>query len=481
MGRELQEVEFAVMDQQALGSFLDLLRSPKTVQRVISAGQVMANENSGTEASVTNKEAQIPEMPAPKPIQPPDLLFVGICRRAYFDQNLLGWTAEGLSQNYLTHLFPCQLTKLHLIFSFAENTILDTKEIAFVDSQGKHIGNLTISAEFSDNNISGDVARFHPDASRILLVSRIDQSEIVLPAPGVYGLVWKNGTQSILLGEITAVHVHAPPLTEERKAAIRSDSGAVKSVRLELGCKHCNAKQRSYLGLDRDATLESAGWRWAEEVRGDWTCECGKTSFPLRYINDGLRGMLGRKRASANATAEPLYPQGALVAVRSRFLRLLQTANREEDVQEFIAENPILLSFFRASQIIAKPQIGVKYRADFGIVTSSGEFLLIEIESPKLRLLKKDGHRTSGLTHAFEQVGDWMNEFIEHRIAILDGLSIDPKSVNKVVGVVIAGRDAGNDAADLRALRMRPNEYQFFTYDDLLFALDALVRDMDSV
>ena len=85
----------------------------------------------------------------------------------------------------------------------------------------------------------------------------------------------------------------------------------------------------------------------------------------------------------------------------------------------------------------------------------------------------------SELSHAIDQVEDWLRTADDHRVAFLSELSIDPSSVSLVRGVVIAGRDRGQDAKHLRALRGRDRGKVWFrTFDDLLFSVEALARDM---
>ena len=151
-------------------------------------------------------------------------------------------------------------------------------------------------------------------------------------------------------------------------------------------------------------------------------------------------------------------------------------------MQQFIDENPILLHQFPAERILPKPPILNSYVADFGIVTPNKELILIELERTSTRLMNKDGGMAAPLSHAFDQARDWLHEVDEHRLAVLDSLKIERDEVSRVRGVVIAGRDKGNEARNLRKLKGADmGEVMFLTYDDLLFALDALIRRMEKI
>ncbi len=82
----------------------------------------------------------------------------------------------------------------------------------------------------------------------------------------------------------------------------------------------------------------------------------------------------------------------------------------------------------------------------------------------------------SELNHAFDQVRDWLHVVDEHRLAVLDTLNIDRSRVSTIRGVVIAGRDVGYDAQNLRRLKGSDwGKISLLTYDDLLFSLDSLI------
>lgn len=76
---------------------------------------------------------------------------------------------------------------------------------------------------------------------------------------------------------------------------------------------------------------------------------------------------------------------------------------------------------------------------------------------------------------------DWLHIVDDHRLAILDSLKVDRDQVSTVRGVVIAGRDSGYNSKHLRKLKGTDlGRIIFLTYDDLLLALDALIRNIES-
>jgi hypothetical protein len=76
-----------------------------------------------------------------------------------------------------------------------------------------------------------------------------------------------------------------------------------------------------------------------------------------------------------------------------------------------------------------------------------------------------------------QQQQAFSGEVDEHRLAVLDSLELPSAMVSKVRGVVIAGRDARNDASHLRRLKgSDQGRVTLLTYDDLTAALAALAQ-----
>jgi hypothetical protein len=185
---------------------------------------------------------------------------------------------------------------------------------------------------------------------------------------------------------------------------------------------------------------------------------------------------------SGEISYAPLYEKSALESLRADFINLINADRSEESFQEFIAKNPILLHQFAAEKLLSKPPILTRFKADFGVVTSNEELVLIEIERPSTCLLKQDGEQHSELTHAVEQINQWLHVIEDHRRAVLEEMRIAPEKVNKIRGVIIAGRDAGNDANHLRRLKgLYRDRVTLLTYDDLTASLAVLAQRIGSL
>ena len=169
--------------------------------------------------------------------------------------------------------------------------------------------------------------------------------------------------------------------------------------------------------------------------------------------------------------------QSPLQAVCGQFEALLDQNPAEEQVQQFMESNPLVLHQFSPDRVFFKSPILTTYKTDIAVLTSKRELLLIELERPSTRLLKKDGGIAATMQHALDQVRDWLHMIDEHRAAVLKCLNLQPEEVSTIRGVVILGRDRDYRGDHLRKLKWTDfGRIAFFTYDDLLRSLVNLTR-----
>lgn len=423
----------------------------------------------------------------------PDVLFLGLAERAAYvrdgNTNLFKWNVLGLKHIVLSPIYPLRLSGFSAGFAFVPQAVSEDHKFWIVDQTGKEAGFITLSARTASPNDPD--AAINRDGPLILVPGEgwsvaflpIGMPAIVISAPGLYQVLCDVDGSRVVVGQLHFVAVDSPELTHERITAIRSDPTASKAVRIELGCNECPAKARAYVALDRSTKSEAEGWTWYRDLPDEFLCECGKTKMPLRYIRQNLHGLIGTaRRGTQEIDFLPLYERSSLESVRSTFAALLDSKPAEEILQQFLATNPILFHQFAALRLFSKPPILTFFVADFAVLTPSKELILVELEKTTTRLLKKDGGLASPVSHAFDQLRDWLHVVDEHRLAVLDTLKIEREEVGSIRGVVIAGRDAGYDAHHLRKLKGEDRgRVTLLTYDDLLFALAALIGRMEGL
>jgi len=420
--------------------------------------------------------------------QLPALVF-GLAQRAaqIADGPVTYWNIIGLRSVFFAVVFPMQMPPWHLAIAMPSGGFTQDLRFVFVDDLGKEIGVIQIAhAETLEGHepppvSSGRFIQVARDGWTLLFMP-IQGSPIVVEHPGVVQ-VRAGSRDGPVLGTLVFGLAEPFPLTPERIAALRADPNTRKGVRVVFGCKSCDAKVRAYAALGRDEEQEREGWVWYENLPDVFKCACGATAMPLDIARRNLHGLLGpRDSITEGAEFMPLYEKTSLAQVRAQYARLLDEKPREEVLQVFLAENPVLLHIFSAVRLFIKPPILTRFVADFAIITPKKELLFIEIEKTTTRLLKKDGGIAADLSHAFDQVRSWLSVVAEHRLAVLDSLGIDRMEVSTVRGIVIAGRDVGADSAHLRHLKGQDwGPLNLYTFDDLLFALDSLIEQMQKM
>jgi hypothetical protein len=424
----------------------------------------------------------------------PPIAFLGYVERASHvrdgNTNLWKYNVLGLKQIVLSLLFPMSLTGGGLAFAIYDPEVGSHLGLKIRAASGADIGSLDLSfrppEEATEKASEGSVLRkdgpmlMVPQGGWTFAVITSDTFRFLFPEPGQYNLFLKDGDTETLIGSLGLALVNAEPLTPARIAAIRSDPGGTKAVRTAAKCNKCNDGIKAYAGLERITELEAQGYVWYESVPESFQCSCGAFSFDLGTIRRNLHGLLGQKTTPAGEVGFlPLYEKGSLDTIRASLVALLRQIAPEETFQVFLEENPVLLHTLSPEQIYFKPPILSQRKADFAVVNAQRELILIELERPNTRILKKDGGVHSELQHAFDQARDWLHAADEHRLAVLECIGVERERVGAVKAVVIAGQDAGYDPDQLRKLKGTDfGRIRFLTYDDVLAGLDILIRSM---
>jgi Domain of unknown function (DUF4263) len=398
------------------------------------------------------------------------------------------WNIMGLKQLIIFNFFPANISGTHFVFAFRHLQRMELK-LNIRSENGDDIGWITLGAIASPMPpplpITATTQHFTgfqlPEGWSVFALP-IGHTPIALPKPGRYSMTIPMPDGSFeTIGEFLAGLVEPPPLTSERIAAIKSDPRAMKAIRMFLSCSKCQDERKAYAGLERNANLESEGFIWYTELPEQFRCRCGATLLDLTSLRRNMYAPLGNFAPIDPEPTDyvPLYEAASLDNVRVEFMHLLDSHQREEVFQKFIEENPILLRQFPADKIQFKPPILTFYNADFAVLSPQRELILIEIETPDTRLLKKDGDQAAPLTHAIDQIQRCLHVMDEHRVAALTSMKIEAQMVGNIRGVVIAGRDRGNDKDHLRRLKgMLSGRILFLTFDDLAASLAALVEQM---
>jgi antiviral defense system Shedu protein SduA len=170
-------------------------------------------------------------------------------------------------------------------------------------------------------------------------------------------------------------------------------------------------------------------------------------------------------------------------AARREYWRLLDEFGgllngNEAPLQAFLQAHPALLS---PTHLKVWPKVQLGHRnTDFILQEATGDYVLVELEAPTRHLFRKDGQQHEELTHAVNQVTDWIR-YLEDNLSTvqrelgLEGISTNPRSL------IVIGRSAGLSDADRRKLTTVQNmvpKLQILTYDDVLAAGEATIANL---
>lgn len=424
----------------------------------------------------------------------PPVAFLGVVERVAHvsdaNTHLKKYNIIGLKNIVLSHIFPINLSWFGFMFAVYDVKPNDNIKIRIVNQVGFEVGHIDIAmtATAAPTSLADLALRVDgqllpiPDAGWIVMILPSGVANMLITEPNLYKVLLTMDEQDIQIGFIDFILLDPVPLTPDRIAAIRSDPTATKAIRVMISCK-CGDAIKIYTGLDRLPNLEAEAFVWHENLPDSFTCRCGTSVIPLGIMRKNLPSLLGSpSRQDGQLSYVPLYEKSALTNIRMNFMALLQKNAPEETFQKFLEENTILLHLFSPDRIFFKAPILSLHKTDFALVNHQRELLLIELERPDTRLIKKDGGVHSELQHAFDQTRDWLHTADEHRAAVLECIGVQQAHVGAVHTVIIAGRDLNHDPEHLRKLKGADfGRTRLLTYDDLLADLDALIRTFDNL
>lgn len=148
----------------------------------------------------------------------------------------------------------------------------------------------------------------------------------------------------------------------------------------------------------------------------------------------------------------------------------------EEPTHQFLKQHPELLCPTH-QQIWSKLPFGSRV-SDFVFREPYNDYLLVEIEAPIRELFRKDGQQREELTHAINQIADWIQFIADNKQAVeeelgLTGISVSPRAL------IVIGRAASltdENRRKLATLQAQQSKLRILTYDDLLTSCRANVE-----
>jgi len=177
----------------------------------------------------------------------------------------------------------------------------------------------------------------------------------------------------------------------------------------------------------------------------------------------------------------PRIPITALVSALQEFEKLIYKEDTDEsDMQKFLEAHPFFLLMGYES-VEPKPKLSEDLKPDFIIKTPAGEYIIVELESPKKKLF------TSGkfmpehkhLKDAKAQIEGYLN-YIKNNIEHLRWKYPDMKA-EKVHGLLVIGLSNNltpEERDRLKQLNAELKNYEIRTYDELARRLKQFLENL---
>lgn len=145
----------------------------------------------------------------------------------------------------------------------------------------------------------------------------------------------------------------------------------------------------------------------------------------------------------------------------------------EEPVHQFLKQHPELLCPTN-DRYWSKLPLGDRV-SDFVFREPYNDYQLVEIEAPIRKLFRKNGQQREELTHAINQIMDWIQYIANNKQRVeeefgLIGISTNPRSL------VVIGRSSSlteENRRKLATLQAQQNKLRILTYDDVIAAARA--------
>lgn len=163
-------------------------------------------------------------------------------------------------------------------------------------------------------------------------------------------------------------------------------------------------------------------------------------------------------------------------SVLDEFERLIESEEREEEYQQFLAEHPVLLNPL-AAEVVPKQRLGLEFATDYVVRRHDGQWLLVEIERPQDEILTQAGDFRGRFTHAFGQALDfqhWVDENVAYAQRHMPGITAPD-------ALVVIGRRSGMSEAHQAKLRRfvdNSRRIEVITFDDLLARSQSLYENL---
>jgi len=175
----------------------------------------------------------------------------------------------------------------------------------------------------------------------------------------------------------------------------------------------------------------------------------------------------------------PHIPIEVLLYIVEEYEKLITKEDvKEEEVLNFLYRNPFIL-ISDCIYIEKKPPLNHEHVPDFIVQTSTGYFIVVELESPRKKLFTKEKGfpEHKDLKNARAQIERYL-EFVKNNILYLKQRYPDI-TAEKIRGLLVIGLKSNmtkDEIARLKTLNSHLHDYEIATYDELSDRIKTLAK-----
>ncbi|MFX0136097.1 MAG: hypothetical protein ACFFDN_20825 [Candidatus Hodarchaeota archaeon] len=167
-------------------------------------------------------------------------------------------------------------------------------------------------------------------------------------------------------------------------------------------------------------------------------------------------------------------------SIIQEYKNLLKNNSEEPEFQDFFEKNPNFLDG-KVIKYYPKKSFGGEAIPDFVLLLNDKTYLIVEIEKPNIKLFNKKGDPSSELTHAQQQIRDYISWAIEEK-EFLRKRGCEDISESNIYGLLIIGDSNKlnkNEVKKLEKINAEvKNKYSIKTFDNVLKENEAILNNM---
>lgn len=205
-----------------------------------------------------------------------------------------------------------------------------------------------------------------------------------------------------------------------------------------------------------------------------------KTQSTIQDFELTLIGLIYKSKTEEVNNAQNVLIKN-LEKISTDFENLLSNADKEEELQVYLKQHPILLE--PTAQIIPKQKLGDDFITDFIIICQNEigpKYVFVEIEKASHKVFNKNLELSKETNHAIKQTQDWQC-WLEKDKAYLQNRLPDFETPQYLIIIGRGNTLTPEEKERLRSINRSSIHTEILTYDDLRIRFNELIVKLKSI